>query len=515
MTQEAALAERMLWDAALAHLEQGILVADARAPDYPIVLASPSFTRITGYSTEEVLGKNCRFLQGAETSPSAAAELRSALEEGRATTVEILNYRKNGQPFWNEVSLAPLRDATGRITHVVGLQHDVTKRRELEEQVRASQRIEAVGRLAGGIAHDFNNLLSVVLGYVDLIEVRHHEVVAEELHEIRRAAERAAELTKKLLAFSRRQVFETRVLSLATVVRELEKMLTRVLPENVKLVVSPAPSLWPIEADSGQIEQALLELALNAGDAMPHGGTVRIGIENCELDAAFASLHPGSRPGPYVRLSVEDDGEGMTLEVKSRLFEPFFSTKGPGKGTGLGLPTVYGIVKQSGGAIYATSEPGKGARFDIYLPKAHGAEGSGPSPSPEPVLSPGVEKLLVVEDDPALRRLVTGLLRRAGHTVLEAASAEEALALAETPECEDVALLVTDVVLPGLSGDALARKLRERRPGLRILFVSGYANLRLTDEDLHSLEAGFLQKPFSGAALTSRVRRLLDAKVGP
>ncbi len=348
------------------------MITDPGQPDNPIVYASPGFERITGYGAEEVLGRNCRFLQGKDTDPVEVARLREAVRAGEPCTVELLNYRKDGTPFWNELSLSPVRDDGGRLTHFVGVQVDVTARRSLEEQFRQVQKMEAIGQLAGGVAHDFNNLLTIINGYSELLL---QTLPAEDpsralITEINKAGERSAGLTRQLLAFSRQQILAPRVLNLNEVVIDIEKMLRRLIGEDVQLDTVLDPRVWVVRADPGQVEQVLMNLAVNARDAMPGCGRLTIETRNIDLDETYARTHPDARAGPHVLLSVTDTGSGMSPEVQTRIFEPFFTTKGPGKGTGLGLPTVYGIIKQSGGHVAVTSVVGIGTTFKVYLPRA-------------------------------------------------------------------------------------------------------------------------------------------------
>ncbi len=427
--QKTAEAELRLRDRALQAVSEGILITDPCQIDNPIIYASPGFEKLTGYSTEESIGRNCRFLQGRDTSPEAIAELREAIRSARPANVELLNYRKDGTPIWISLSISPIRNEEGEVTHFVGVQSDITERRLMEQQLRQSQKMEAVGRLAGGIAHDFNNLLTVINGYGEMLLNRLgvNDPVRESVSEMNKAGERAAALTRQLLAFSRKQVLAPSILDLNSVVIDLEKMLRRVIGEDIRLATDLQSPLDAVKVDRGQMEQVLLNLAVNARDAMPRGGQLSLKTRNVELDDAYARDHPYTQPGAYVALVVSDTGHGMTSEVKARIFEPFFTTKGPGMGTGLGLATVYGIVKQSGGYIEVFSEPGSGATFEIYLPRAARAIRSSKSQSGAMRSPPqGSETILLVEDDDAVRSLSRLILRQSGYTVLEARTAQEA-----------------------------------------------------------------------------------------
>jgi signal transduction histidine kinase/DNA-binding NarL/FixJ family response regulator len=387
---------------------------------------------------------------------------------------------------------------------------EAVERERLEDQLRQAQKMEAVGRLAGGIAHDFNNLLTVIAGYGDILRTH---LAAEEtartyVDEITRAGDRAAALTRQLLAFSRRQVLRPESLDLSAVLPNVERLLRRLIGEDIDLLILPQPDLWAVRADPSQIEQVVMNLAVNARDAMPLGGRLTIEAANVELDEEFAASHVGALPGSYVRLAVSDTGCGMDAATKARIFEPFFTTKDPGKGTGLGLAMVYGIVNQSGGHIDVYSEPGHGTTFQIYLPRDTSVPVAA-SRTPLPPPRPGTETVLLAEDDDSIRGMAALALRGHGYTVLAAANGPEALRLAEE-HAGPIALLVTDVIMRGMSGRQLAEALAVQRPGLRVLFMSGYTD----DAILHHgvLEAGipFLHKPFGPDALARAVRAVLD-----
>jgi PAS domain S-box-containing protein len=396
---------------------------------------------------------------------------------------------------------------------------DVTERRVLEQQLRQSQKMEAVGRLAGGIAHDFNNLLMVILGYSEFLLER----LGAEPHlrgpaqEISSAAERASSLTRQLLAFSRKQMLAPRVVNLNDVATENIKMLTRMIGEDVDLVMVPAPNLWPIRADSGQIDQVIMNLAVNARDAMPSGGKLTIETSNVSLDEEYARYHAPLRPGDYVMIAISDTGVGMDTDIQSHIFEPFFTTKGP-KGTGLGLSTVYGIVKQSGGYIFVYSEVGKGTTFKIYLPRvASTGEAAAPvavAPIEYRKVEPGTETILLVEDEANLRYLARQYLEKQGYKVIEAADGAVAMQIAVAHEAT-IHLLLTDVIMPGMNGRELAQRIAEIRPNVKILYMSGYTENVIGHNG--TLETGIrlLQKPFNLRDLKSKVREVLDATQTP
>ncbi len=408
------------------------------------------------------------------------------------------------------MTITPVRNQRGEITHFIAIKAEVTERKRLEQQLRQAQKMEAVGRLAGGVAHDFNNLLTIISGYGGLL--LEHPSIIEPLrsyvNEIRNASGQAASLTRQLLAFSRQQVLAPRVLGLNAVVANIEKMLKRLIGEDIDLVTGLGESLWPVKADPGQLEQVLLNLAVNARDAMPDGGVLTITTANVEMDSASAQTHFPLSPGPYVLLAFSDTGIGMDAETQARIFDPFFTTKDKGKGTGLGLAMVYGIVKQSGGYIWVYSEVGKGTTFKIYLPRSAGeVDESGPGRSLIEAQQ-GTETLLLVEDEEAVRALVRNVLKERGYRVMEASRGQDALELAEQ-YWGQIDLLVTDVVMPQMSGHELARRLANLHPQIKVLYISGYADNPDWYRGGPNSGVAFLQKPFSPEALAHKVREVL------
>jgi signal transduction histidine kinase len=389
---------------------------------------------------------------------------------------------------------------------------DVTEKRSLEAQLFQSQKMESMGRLAGGVAHDFNNLLGVISGYGELLHkrVRGDPRLRRYAEDIVKAAQRAAGLTGQLLAFSRRQVLQPKVLDLNSVVGETETMLRRVIGEDVQLVTVFDDRLGAVKADPGQMEQVLMNLAVNARDAMPKGGRLTIETGNVQLDRTYAQQHPGVAPGRYVMLAVSDTGHGIAPEVKARIFEPFFTTKEPGRGTGLGLATVHGIVKQSDGHVWVYSEPGHGTTFKIYLPAADEVAAEDAADAVEPELPRGSETVLLVEDEGSLRELVRECLEALGYTILEARHGAEALTVCEG-HADDIHVLMTDVVMPGMSGRELGERLRALRPELRVLYMSGYTDDAVVLHGVLAEKMAFLQKPFTEQALARKLREVLDA----
>jgi two-component system, cell cycle sensor histidine kinase and response regulator CckA len=499
--------ELRLRDRAIQGLSQGIVIADASHPDMPIIYASPGFLKSTGYESHEVLGRNGRFLQGPETDQETVGRMRQAILAEQPVSVEILNYKKGDKPFWNDVSIYPVRDDDGRLTHFICVQADVTERRRLEMQFRQAQKMEAVGRLAGGVAHDFNNLLTVINGFsqllLEILPGNHNTV--EMLQEILKAGERAAGLTQQLLTYSRRQMVQPKVLDLNVAVENGKKWLERVIGEDVELTSVPAADLRRVKADPGQVDQVLMNLCVNARDAMPTGGKISIKTENVELDACWSAGLFDVRPGRYVLLAVTDTGCGMDAETQAHIFEPFFTTKELGKGTGLGLATVYGIVKQAGGYVKVHSQQGRGASFEVYLPAVNDAPEEG---APSNADSPrGAETVMVVEDEEAVRALTRLLLENKGYKVLVAASGSEALELARQ---ERIDLLVTDVVMPKMSGRQVAEALRLLNPELKVLFISGYTDDAVVRHGVSEAETSFLQKPFTLYDIAQKIRQVLD-----
>jgi signal transduction histidine kinase len=435
-----------------------------------------------------------------------AEDRLAAARRGTIAVAERRLLRKDGTVITVETYARPLPE--GRM---LGTARDVTERLALEQQLRQAQKMEAVGRLAGGVAHDFNNLLTAIFGYADFAmeELPATSSAREDIEEIRKAALRASTLTRQLLAFSRQQVLEPVVLNMNELVGDLNKMLRRLIGEDVELRQSLAADLGNVKADHGQLQQVLMNLVVNARDAMPTGGRLSIETANAELSRQYAEQHQPVIPGQYVMLAVSDTGTGMTPETKARIFEPFFTTKEKGKGTGLGLSTVYGIVKQSGGYVWVYSELGRGTTFKIYLPRVDEAAME-IAQRREPGTLTGTETILLAEDDGTLRALAAEALAKLGYTVLAAANGPEALATAAA-HTGPIHLLVTDVVMPGLSGRGVAQQLGEVRPDTRVLYISGYTDDAIVHHGMLAPGLSFLQKPFTPAALARKVREVLES----
>ncbi len=476
--------------------------------DGQLLECNPAFARIFGFSSPE-FAKRCD-LATLHVSPDARERLLEEVRRQKKLQFFELDARtRKGKPLHLIANIVGEFDDQGELTRIRGYLFDNTELKNLEKQFLHAQKMEAMGRLAGGVAHDFNNLLTVISGYSQyLLQNSPDDPLRNCLEQIARAADQAAALTSQLLTFSRRQVRQARELSLNKVTADLEDMLRRILTADIEIVVIRDPRLGLVKADYGQIEQVIVNLVVNARDAMPRGGKLTIETLNVEFDEIYSHWHVGLKPGPYVMLSVTDTGIGMDSETMSRVFEPFFTTKDKGKGTGLGLSTVYGIVQQSGGQVYVYSEPGLGTTFKVYLPNVEAAVQSRCA-SPAPSRSTrGAETVLLVEDNDAVRDLAHMVLQGSGYTVLQARNAREAVEVFENSQLP-IDVLLTDVVMPGGSGVSLAAELKRRQPDLKLLLVSGYPQDALEDQSIWDAGAHFLQKPFSPVSLGLKMREVL------
>jgi two-component system cell cycle sensor histidine kinase/response regulator CckA len=503
-------------DTVLALLEsasQAIVSVDRQGR---IVLANRRTEEMFGYTREELLSETMEILL-----PEAA---RKSHEKYRADYfarprvrpmgigMELSGRRKDGTEFPVEVSLSYVETSDG--TFAIAFVTDITARKNLEEQLLHSQKMEAVGRLAGGVAHDFNNMLTIISGYDRMIleGLSPSDPLRGFAEQILKAADRAGDLTNQLLAFSRRQVIQPRVVDLNQLITAAEKMLRRLIGEDLDLTVRLAPENMNIKADPGHIDQAIFNLAVNARDAMPQGGRITIETAAVQLDHNYARTHLGVEPGEYVMLAMSDTGHGMDAETRRRIFEPFFTTKQKGKGTGLGLATVYGIVKQGGGDIWVYSEPGKGTTFKLYFRRVREAAAALDEMQAQPHQR-GSETLLVVEDEEAVRDLIATMLRQQGYTVFTAAGAREAIRLAAEHR-DTLGMVLTDVVMPQMSGRELAAELLRVNPKLHILYLSGYTENTVVHHGVLDSGVDFLAKPFSQEALALKVRTILDRQPG-
>lgn len=499
---------QMLLATAVEQAAEAIVITDAGGT---ISYVNPAFEKITGYARDEVIGQNARMLRSGKHDAAFYRHLWETIARGEVWTSRIFNKKKNGALYEEEMIISPVFDSAGKIVNYVAVKRDVTQEVALETQLRQAQKMEAIGQLAGGVAHDFNNILTVIQGSASLLlnpQLKPAEK-SDCSHQIIRAAERAAGLIRQLLLFGRKQVMQPVNLDLNEVVGGMTRMLKRILGEDIALRSDFASSLPPVFGDAGMIEQVVLNLAINSRDAMPGGGRLAIATGAETLDERQAQLNPDASPGPHVWLAVSDTGCGIPPENLPRIFEPFFTTKDVGKGTGLGLATVYGIIRQHRGWITVDSEPGKGSTFRICLPAAAGARAGEKPPVLQLQLPRGTETVLLVEDDLPVRLLVGNLLQRCGYIVLQAESGAAALRI-WWQHLEKIHLLLTDLVMPdGVTGRQLARQLQSEKPDLKVIYTSGY-----------SAEAGegpalidgvnFLQKPYPSGKLAKTVRNCLD-----
>jgi len=468
-----------------------------------------AFVRTLGYPREELIGKRLEELVPPESREILLKARARKLEGAETTIYEHELVTRDGERIQVEVA-SRLIERDGTVVGTEAICRNITERCRLEHELRQAQRLEAIGRLAGGIAHDFNNLLTVIAGYTETLLLGKRVEEEPELEQIADAARRATVLTRQLLAFSRRQVLQPRVIDLNEVVAGVTPMLTRLIGEDVELHTRLAEGLDPIRADPSQLEQVLVNLSVNARDAMPHGGRLVITTANVELDEEHVARHGEASTGPHVLLSVGDTGTGMDAETLAHAFEPFFTTKAVGSGTGLGLATVYGIVKQSGGSVWVYSEPGQGTTVKVYLPRSESRILEEAVRPAAPTGTGGCETILLAEDEESLRRLTARMLATQGYEVIAAETATEAVRIAEERGLE-VDLLLTDLIMPELSGGELAKRVRTVAPGVRVLFMSGYADDVMTSKGALEPGAPFLGKPFSARDLAVKVREALDA----
>ena len=478
-----------------------------------ITYVNPEFSALYGYSPEEVVGKTTpRILKSGKVGSHEYAAFWNVILNKQVVKNEIINRTKDGRLLTIEGSANPILDDRGDIIGFLAIQRDITERRQLEDRYHQAQKMEAIGQLAGGVAHDFNNLLTAILGYGELAlgQTPPSSPLHRTLQEIITAGERAASLTSQLLAFSRKQILQPRILELNAIIQDTEKMLRRLIGEHIELKTALAPDAGRVKADPGQVQQVILNLAVNARDAMPHGGHLILETQNVELDASYARSHATIQPGPYVLLAITDTGVGIDADTLSHIFEPFFTTKEMGKGTGLGLSTVYGIIQQSGRLINVYSEPRQGSTFKIYFPRVAGEAEPLKPEIPAAHFVNGTENILVVEDEEMIRDLACETLREHGYSVLSAHDGKEALRLMRSVAFP-LDLLLTDVVMPHMGGPDLALELLKSHPKIKVLLMSGYTDSAILEQGIDERNASFLQKPFSPSELARKVREVLDA----
>jgi PAS domain S-box-containing protein len=496
-----------------------MIVTDPHQADNPIIFVNRAFERMTGYTRDKLIGTNCRFLQGPETDREVVTELRVAIAEQREFSTEIINYRKDGSSFWNALFVSPVFNRAGDLVYFFGSQLDVSRRRDAEESLHQAQKMESLGQLTGGIAHDFNNLLQVISGHneVMLALIDHPTIDVGRLRRageaVRDASERAAKLTHQLLAFSRKQRLEGRLLNLNGLVQSMSEMVERTLGDDVTLKQSLASDLWNTRIDPTQAEVALLNVLLNARDAMPGGGSVTVKTENLLIGDEDTALFKTVGPGAYVVVSVTDTGSGMPAEILHRVMEPFFTTKGEGKGTGLGLAMVYGFAKQSGGSVKIYSEVGHGTTVRLLFPASDQKIEDERGASQRAADRHGTETVLVVDDRPDVAETAGMILEDFGYKVIVADGPRAAIEFLDGERRID--LLFTDLIMPGgMNGVMLARAARERQPKIKVLLTTGYAEASIERSDAGGTDFEIINKPYKRLELARRVRRVIDGPTG-
>jgi two-component system, cell cycle sensor histidine kinase and response regulator CckA len=500
-----AVSQRLL--AAIEQTGETIVVTD---PEGVVQYVNPAFERITGYTRDEAVGKKPGIFKSGEHDASFYAELWRTISSGSVWRGRFVNRRKDGSFYNEDAVISPVRDTTGRIINYVAVKRDITESLRLEAQLQQAQKLESVGRLAGGVAHDFNNMLSVILGYTQLAlqKINPADSLHKDLKEVHAAATRSATITRQLLAFARKQTIVPQVLDLNTIVEGMLSMIRRLIGEDINLIWKPGTGLISIRMDPSQVDQILANLCVNARDAITNVGNVIIESATVSLDASYCAYHAGTVPGEYVLLSVSDDGCGMDKQTLDKIFEPFFTTKDIGKGTGLGLATVYGIVKQNNGFIGVYSEPDRGTTFKIYLPRYTERKIEGAKEVEITVQSGNGETVLVVEDEIAILRLASRILKNLGYNVLTAGTPNQALGLAQGQK-GGIDLLITDVIMPEMNGRDLADHLLSLYPKLRCLFMSGYPASVIANQKVLAEDNNFIQKPFSAKELGDKVGEIL------
>ena len=500
-------AERERLSTAIEQSVETIVITDRQGN---IRYVNPAFERITGYTKTEIWGQNPRFLKSGEHSMSFYKELWDTISDGRVWKGKFVNRHKDGSLFSEEATISPVFDAAGKIVNYVAVMRDITKEEKLEQQFRQAQKMESVGRLAGGVAHDFNNMLAVILGYSELAlaKLNPADSLYKELQEINKAGRRSADLTTQLLAFSRKQTIAPQALDLNDAVSNMLKMLRRLIGEDINLVWIPGANLGTIHIDPAQVDQLLANLCVNARDAIDGVGKVIIETDNVVFDKDYCLTHSYAKQGAYIMLTVSDNGCGMDEKIKEQIFEPFFTTKAPGEGTGLGLATVYGIVKQNEGLINVYSEPGQGTSFKLYFPLYKGADNVEKVQKEKELPVGHGELVMVVEDEEAILELAQSLLESIGYSVLAAGSPQEALRLANKKNIK-IEILMTDVVMPGMNGKELANQLLVLYPEMKVLFMSGYTSNVIAHRGVLEEGVNFITKPFTLPDLAHKINETL------
>ena len=506
--RKKAEAERELLQTAIEQAGENIFITDSKGI---IQYVNPIFVTVTGYRREEAIGRNPRILKSGKHEAPFYQEMWQTLSSGRTWKGRVINKRKDGTFFTELTTISPVSDSNGKIANYVAVKQDITEQLKLEEQFQQAQKMESVGHLAGGVAHDFNNMLSVILGYGNIIleTIPPDDPLHECAQEIVNAGTRSASIVRQLLAFARKQTIAPKVLDLNETIEEMLKMIRRLIGEDIALNWQPS-SVWPVCMDPSQLDQILANLCVNARDAINGVGKITIETETISIDETYCSGHPGFIPGEFVLLSISDNGIGMDSDTVARIFEPFFTTKEIGKGTGLGLATVYGIVKQNNGYINVSSEPGQGTTFRIYLPRHAKQITASEKKTKDVILRGRGETILVVEDEASVLKLASKILTNLGYVVLVANNPQEAVKLAKEND-KTIALLITDVIMPGMNGRDLANVLHALYPNLKCLFMSGYTSNIITDKGVLEEGANFIQKPFSVTDLSAKVDEVLKS----
>jgi two-component system, cell cycle sensor histidine kinase and response regulator CckA len=504
---DESLRQTYAWQEALFEgSRDGILISDEKSH---IMAANEAACKLTGYSKEELLRMQASELQE-EADISILENIHKRILSGEDIQGETKITTKAGCNI--DVEFGHHRVLISGVPYIHSIVRDISSRKHLEAQLLQAQKMEAIGALAGGVAHDFNNLLSVIKGYTELLldEFDQNDPRRKDLQQIEKAAHRAASLTSQLLAFSRKQILQPEILDLNASINDMSIMLRRLIGEHIELIINAQTNLGLINADPGQIQQIVLNLAVNARDAMPRGGKLIIETSDVEVEERYVKEHPLVQPGSYVMAAISDNGIGMDAETKARIFEPFFTTKEKGKGTGLGLSTVYGIVKQSNGFIWVYSEPGKGTTFKVYFPRMKGKVSQIANARDSIVATMGTETVLLVEDEDSVRALAGRILCERGYNVLQAENGMEALKMAQELSGK-IDLVVTDVVMPGISGAVLVARLESMRPGIKSLYISGYTDTAIVDHGILDSKVAFLQKPFTIQNFAQKVREVINS----